>query len=118
MSDEVTRTGPQDPSHDCLSAAWRAGSGGWYCAHCGRFQCTLTGRVAIQRPDLHHPERNLKPLARAFVRKHGTENWTDLGPIEDPVITVNYSEAEQALIESFWNTFGLSDDDEWGSEVS
>lgn len=112
MSDELTQPGPEDSVHDCLSSTWSAGSGGWYCSHCGQWQCTITGRVAIQRPDLYQPdrERDLKSLARAYVKKHGTEDWSDLGYVQAEDFIKPFIEADQSFLAQWYREY-FSDDE-------
>lgn len=100
MSDELTRAESENPVCDCSSSAWVCRTGGWYCCHCGKWQCSISGRVSIRDPEPFH---DLKPVARAFVRKHGSKNWTDLGPVEDPLIAYDFTEAERAIYEAYYN---------------
>lgn len=120
MNEPTESSQPENPLCDCVSPSRVGRSDGWYCAECGGWLCSLTGRVSVR--DLEpYTYSEPKRVARAYVRKHGADAWVDLGPVEDLTVSYSYSEAEQALLKHFYGTFGpfdVSGDHEWGDEVS
>jgi hypothetical protein len=82
MADEVTRNDSEESLCDCRSHAWVCRTSGWHCCHCGRWQCTITGRDAIRDPEPFH---DLKPVARRFKEEREPE-WFDLSEFEAKVI--------------------------------
>lgn len=95
MSDEFTRAEPQDSVCDCHSSAWVCRTSGWYCCHCGRWQCSITGRVSVRDPE---PFQHYNPFARGH-----TKPFDFFGADKDPVITYDLSHVEVALFEAFTN---------------
>jgi hypothetical protein len=96
MSDELTRNDSEESVCDCRSSAWVSRTGGWYCCHCGQWQCTITGRVSIRDPEPFH---DLKPLSRGHVGKP----FTPSDRTKDPFIACDLSEIDYALFEAFTN---------------
>jgi hypothetical protein len=119
VMNESTGNKPENSSCDCIRYSWVGRSSGWYCSQCGKWLCTLTGRDSIREPEFDvqsFRRSDLKllsrayvndPLIHAYVKKHGTEQWQDLGYIEDATIDYKYTEAEQAIIEAFQDPFGF-----------
>jgi hypothetical protein len=96
MSDELTRAESEDSVCDCPSSTWVCRTGGWYCCHCGKWQCTITGRVSVSDPEPFH---DLKSLSKRYVG----ESFAPAGFTTDPVITYSLSETDLALFEAFTN---------------
>ena len=115
---ESTGNKPENSSCDCIRYSWVGRSSGWYCSQCGKWLCTLTGRDSIREPEFDvqsFRRSDLKPLSRAYVKKHGTEQWQDLGYIEDATIDYKYTEADdyeyteaaQTIIKALQDHFGF-----------
>lgn len=96
MADELTGNDPEEHVHACGDSPWVCRTGGWYCCHCGKWQCSITGRVSIRDPEPFH---DLKPLSR----RHVGEPFNPFGPAEEAIISYDLSEVELALFEAFTN---------------
>lgn len=115
MPDEVTRNDSEESVHDCSGSAWVGRTGGWYCCHCGQWQCFITGRASIRDPEPFH---DLKPLAK----RHAERVVVALDPALDAIVTYTYSEIDYALFEAFTNDWEpdadpVQHDDRRDSEV-
>jgi hypothetical protein len=113
MDNEPAGNQSEDRVRHCGCTTGIARTGHRACDQCGPRQETVTGRLSVRDPE---PD-DLKFLSQAFVRKYGEYDWTYVGPVEDPLIAYDYSEAEQALLDAI-RSLDLSGDDERGDEVS
>ncbi len=89
MTNEVTPS--ENHIHNSRAATWRSDTFDWACTEC-RKNLTATGRNVSGRESISDPptiDEHLKPIERPFP------------PLGDFLITFDYAEAEQAIIEAF-----------------
>jgi hypothetical protein len=118
MTNENPELRSEDVVCDCFGAPWSPGPSGWHCSDCGQWLCSVTGRESVRDPEPLH--QSLKSVAQAYIRKHGSEEWTPLGYIKTEDFVASFTETDQTFLTQWYREHfsDLPSDDDRRDEVS
>ena len=114
----------QQKDHNCFASRWRLTGASWYCVGCGRYQCTVTGRVSVRNPEPF----DFRPLHQRYAYKEGPDTFIDGPDVEYPYLETVFAwdltkaEDVKAFHEAYDRSLGWTsgiygrEDQEWGGE--